>query len=155
MHFYRNTIGSTIMSKHKIININLQLTNNPQLALPTNTLTEQQFCALVGMEYISPVTLAGLPYINQLRYYKLKAYNHVLLNRVVALRGIQYKSHNYCTSFTATADIAYATRRNRTSSINCGIRNGNLRSGTVTHQGRWSAIDETMRNHLYDAYERS
>ena len=143
------------MSKHKIININLQLTNNPQLALPTTTLTEQQFCALVGMEYIPPATLAGLPYINQLRYYKSKTKYHVLLNRVVALRGIQYKSHNYYTSFTATADIAYATRRNRTSSINCGIRNGNIRSGTTTHRGVWSAIDETMRNHLYTAYERS
>ena len=91
----------------------------------------------------------------QQRYYFSKVAAHVLLNRVVALRGIQYRSHNYCSSFTATADIDYAQARNRTRIINCGIRNSNMRSGIRNHQGTWSAVVDIERNHLYEGYART
>lgn len=143
------------MSKRKIAHINLHLTTNPQLALPSTTLTERQFCDLVNIEYFPPTVLSSMTFQGQQRYYFRKSAAHVLLNRVVALRGIQYRSHNYCNSFTATADINYAQSRNRTRSINCGIRNGNMLSGTRNHRGTWSAVVDIERNHLYEGYART
>lgn len=143
------------MSKRKIAHINLHLTTNPQLALPSATLTERQFCDLVGIKYNPAPVISSMNFRAQQRYYFRKAAAHVLLNRVVALRGIQYRSHNYCSSFTATADIDYAQARNRTRSINCGIRNGNMRSGTRNYRGTWSAVVDIERNHLYEGYVRT
>jgi hypothetical protein len=143
------------MSKRRILLINTNLKANPKLATASTKLTEQQFCALVGVIYKTPAELASLPVTKQIVYLKTKEKYQVLLNRCAGLRGIQYKSHNYCTSFTVTANISYATSRNHTRNINCGVRNGNMLAGEASHRGVWTSLTKAEAANLYHGYARS
>lgn len=142
------------MSKKKIAHINATINATPGLITVGSTITESQFCALVDMNYINPVTFSGMNFHNQYIYVKLKTNYLVVLNRVLALRGLQCKSHNYCTSFTVTASLDYAKSRNRTRSTNCGIRNGNMLAGIATHRGTWTALTKAEGTNLYHGYAR-
>ena len=140
------------MSKKKLAVINTNLKMDTTLVAVGTTITEEQFCSLVSVNYINSNRFNSMHFKEQYSYYKCKVNYLVLLNRLLALRGIQYKSHDHCTSFTVTANIDYAKRRSSNSSTNGGIRFGNMVSGEVSHRGTWSSLTKTEGNNLFYGY---
>jgi len=117
------------------------------------TLSEIMFCALTGIDYISATDLAKRPCKDQMSYYQRKANRLSRVNRVLATRGLQLKSSNYCTTFTFTADVDYAISRNETLAINAGIRNGVLMTGRKVHRGVWSKLTKSEAEYLVHGYK--
>ena len=141
------------LSKAAIARFNTFLNSHKAAVAAGKPLSEIMFCALTGLTYLSKDTLATMSCYDQHKYYRRKAMKHVLVNRVLAVRGLQLKSHNYCTSFTFTANVDYAIDRNETRAINAGIRNGNLYTGRTVHRGVWSKLTTTEANHLSYGYK--
>jgi hypothetical protein len=140
------------MSKKKLVLINTNLKATIFLTAPGNTITEEQFCALVGITFIPTNVFNSMPFKSQYLYFSSKIRNLLILNRVLALRGLQYKSKDYCSSFIVTANIEYAKRRSSNSSTNSGIRFGNMISGEISHHGTWSSLTKAEGSNLYYGY---
>ena len=136
-----------------ISRINTYLNSHKAAVEAGKALSEIMFCALVDIPYISATELAKRPCKDQMSYYQRKANRLSRVNRILATRGLQLKSHDYCTSFTFTANLDYAISRNETLAINAGIRNGVLMTGRKVHRGVWSKLTKSEAEHLEHGYK--
>jgi hypothetical protein len=146
-------VKSESLSTKYATRINGYLTRHKTTVADGKPLSELLFCAMVGVDYYPPSAVQNLACKEQLNYYQRKQSKLVLTNRVLAARGLQLKSHNYCTSFTFTANVDYAIARNETLAINAGIRNGVLMSGRKVDRGVWSKLTKSEAEHLIYGYK--
>jgi hypothetical protein len=146
-------VKSESLSTKYATRLNGYLSRHKTAVADGKPLSELLFCAMVGVDYYPPEAVKNLTCKEQLNYYQRKQSKLVLANRVLAARGLQLKGHNYCTSFTFTADVDYAIARNETLAINAGIRNGVLMTGRKVHRGVWAKLTKSEAEHLVHGYK--
>lgn len=111
---------------------------NHSLFKPGSTITDTQFCAIVGV----PRRTSFNDCFDHLRYIKKLGWHQSVLNRILAMRGLYLRSSGKCTSFHVHNDTETITKvinRNERMAHNATVRAATMQAG-ATMYSKWTKL---------------